>query len=113
MAAAALQKRLFGYIADSFRNQSKILHFEADLSGNALRELADQLADRAEEYAAVFTGSDETGYNYCIISRSVDLRSLGKAVNQTLSGRGGGKPEALSGRVGATRQQIEAFFRAQ
>lgn len=113
MAAAALQKRLFGYIADSFQNREKILYFEADLSGNALRELADLLADRAGAYAAVFTGRDEAGYNYCIISRSMDLRPLGKAVNEALSGRGGGKPEALSGRVNATRQQIEAFFEAQ
>jgi len=50
------------------------------------------------------------GYSYCLISRGVDLRELGKALNAALCGRGGGKPNAQQGSVKATKFQIEAFF---
>jgi len=46
----------------------------------------------------------------CLCSRSDDLRLLGKALNQALQGRGGGKPGFFQGSVNATRQQIEAFW---
>ena len=69
----------------------------------------DAIAEKAE-MAIVYSGADDAGYSICIISKSVDTRELGKAVNQTLNGRGGGKPGAFQGSVKATRVQIEAFF---
>lgn len=77
----------------------------------ALRDLADAIAEVCNGWAAVFSGSDETGYGYCLVTREGDLRDLGKALNGALNGRGGGKPLAQQGRVSAARLQIEAFFR--
>ena len=58
----------------------------------------------------MLSGSDETGYSICIISKTEDTRALGKAVNEALNGRGGGKPGAFQGSLKATRAQIEDFF---
>ena len=44
------------------------------------------------------------------MTRTGDLRALGKAMTQTLGGRGGGKPDFVQGSVRADRAAIEAFF---
>ena len=73
------------------------------------RELADAIAEKAE-MAIVYSGADDAGYSICIISKSVDTRELGKAVNQALNGRGGGKPNFLQGSVKTTVTEIKKFF---
>ena len=60
--------------------------------------------------AAVFSGSDEVGYAYCLATRDGDLRQLGKEMTGALNGRGGGKPNFQQGSVKATKSEIEAFF---
>ena len=96
-------------IAQGYVSCENVLHFEKDLSGAALRELAEQISLRCSGVAAVFTG-EEGRYSYCLASKSQDLRSLGKEMTGALSGRGGGKAEFQQGTVAATRTQIEAFF---
>ena len=107
---AALEKKLAELIAESYVNQKNVLRFEPEMFGGQLRNMADQIARRCQGFAAVFSGTDENGYGYCIAAQDVDLRPLGKALNSALSGRGGGKSEAQQGTVKATRQQIEEFF---
>lgn len=107
---AGLQRRIFRQIADGFTGRENALCFEADLEPALVRELADIIADRISGTAAVFSGSDEAGYSFCLVSRTVDLRELGKAMTRTLGGRGGGKPNFQQGRITATREAIEAFF---
>jgi len=60
--------------------------------------------------ALEFYGSDEEGYAFCLVSRTLDLRPLCKEMTGKLAGRGGGKPNFQQGRVQATQAQIEAFF---
>ena len=86
-----------------------MIHFEENLTPGSVRELADTIAAGCA-IAAVFSGTDETGYSVCLISKSEDVRELGKAMNERLNGRGGGKPGAFQGSVKATREQIEAFI---
>ncbi len=106
----ALRRRLFRTIAESYVNCADVLHFEADLEPALVRELADAIAEKISGTAAVFSGTDESGYSFCMVSRSTDLRARGKALTAALSGRGGGKPNALQGRVAATEAAIRAFF---
>lgn len=108
--AAGLEKRLCREIKNSYVNRNTAIHFESQLSPGGVRELADQLAEVCRDFAAVFSGDDEQGYSFCMVSRSGDLRPLGKAMTQSLHGRGGGKPECQQGSVKAARQEIEAFF---
>ena len=107
--AAALQKRIFAAIADSYINQENVLHFESGLESAQVRELADSIASKIRGYAAVFSGDGET-YNYCLVTRDGDLRALGRELTAALCGRGGGKPVSQQGSVRATKTEIEAFF---
>ena len=107
----ALQKKLFRFVAESYRNRGNVLHFEENLDSVQVRELADAIADGCGGFAAVFSGREETGYGYAIVTREGDLRQLGKAMNAALSGRGGGKPIFQQGRVLSPKSRIEEFFR--
>ena len=110
--SASLEKRLFRCIAESYVNQKEALHFEEGLAPGSVRELADTIAEACGGVAAVFSGSDDSGYSVCIISKNSDVRELGKAINQALNGRGGGKPGSFQGSVKATKKEIEDFFGA-
>lgn len=107
--ATGLQRKMFAAIAAGYAGKAQAVHFEEGLTPGQVRELADAIAEKAET-AIVYSGTDETGYSICIISKSADTRELGKAVNAQLNGRGGGKPGAFQGSIRATKAQIEAFF---
>jgi alanyl-tRNA synthetase len=72
-----LQRKLFRGIAESYVNRKDVLHFEEDLEPALVRELADAIAQQVTDTAAVFSGSDEAGYSYCLVSRVNDLRGFG------------------------------------
>ena len=108
--AAALEKRVFASVAKEFENAGDVVCFEEGLSSVGVRELADAIADTCGGIAAVFSGSDESGYNMCLIGKGLDVKPLGTELTRTLCGRGGGKPGSFQGSLKATRQQIEAFF---
>ena len=97
--------------AKGYVNCGEVVHFEEGLDSVLVRELADTIADNCGGTAAVFSGSDEAGYAFCLVTRQGDLRELGKAMTKALNGRGGGKPNFQQGRVMATKAEIEAFFR--
>ncbi len=107
---AGLEKQIFAGIARSYAGKGNVLHFEEGLDNVAVRELADAIAETCEGTAAVFSGCDESGYAFCLVSRTGDLRQTGKELTKALNGRGGGKPDCQQGRVSANRAQIEVFF---
>ena len=108
---AALQKKLFRFAAESYVNCGNVVHFEEDLDSVQIRELADAIAESCGGFAAVFSGSEESGYGYALVTRGGDLRALGKAMTAALNGRGGGKPIFQQGRVLAEKAKIQEFFR--
>lgn len=107
---AGLEMKIFGSIAAGYAGVGDVLHFEEGLDNNAVRELADKIADICGGTASVFSGDEENGYAFCLVARNGDLRQLGKDMTKALSGRGGGKPNCQQGRVGAKKAEIEAFF---
>ena len=111
--ATGLQKQLFRYTAERYVNQEIALHFEAGLEPALVRDLADMIADQVTGMAAVFSGTDDEGYSFCLMTRNGDLRAFGKTMTQTLGGRGGGKPIFQQGRVNATEAEIRNFFDQQ
>jgi alanyl-tRNA synthetase len=108
-----LERQIFAATAEKYAGKGHVLHFEAELDTTALRELTDAIAETCGGNACVFSGSDEGGYAYCLAARNGDLRALGKEMTGALQGRGGGKPNFQQGRVQATRERIEGFFREQ
>jgi len=105
-----LERQIFAAIAASYAGKGDVVHFAQDLENTAVRDLADAIAEVSGGTAAVFSGSDEGGYAYCLVTRSGDLRQLGKDMTKALNGRGGGKPNFQQGRVQAAKADIEAFF---
>jgi len=106
-----LQRKLMGSTAEGYVNHGDVLHFEEGLDPVLVREYADAIAETCQGMAAVFSGADGEGYAYCLVTRNGDLRAFGKAMTAALNGRGGGKPYFQQGRVSATREEIEGFFR--
>ena len=112
MKIAALETDIFSAIAEQCTGKGNVLIFREGLDSVLVRKLADMAADRCGGIAAVFSGSDESGYSYCLVARSEDLQPFGKAMNAALSGRGGGKPEFQQGSVRACRQAVLAYLNA-
>lgn len=84
--------------------------FDNTLDEVALRELANLLAEKCGGYAAVFSGSDEAGWRYTLVSRRVDLRAASRAINSAIGGRGGGTPEMLRGSAAKSRKEIQDYI---
>lgn len=105
---AALKKELF---AEKSKNVSgeKCCVFDNGGSADDARIFADMLADKVK-IAAVFSGSDDDGYKYAVVSRTEDCREIGKSLNAACNGRGGGKPDMIQGSVAADKETIEKFF---
>ena len=83
--------------------------FDDSGSADDARMIADMLADKFGTGIA-FSGDDENGYKYAVVVRDGDAREKGKAINAALNGRGGGKPEMVTGTVSASAQQIKEYF---
>ena len=105
-----LEWRIFAAISHSYAGKGDIVHFEDGLDSTAVRELADAIAAKCGGAACVFSGSDEGGYGFCLVTHDGDLRTLGREMVKALNGRGGGKPNCQQGRLQSSRAEIEAFF---
>ena len=58
----------------------------------------------------VALSSTDGDCKYVITSNSVNLTEKIKEINAALSGRGGGKPNAVQGSFGAPLDEIRAYF---
>ena len=105
-----LENQVFDAIARSYAGQENALIFESGLDSAGVRRLADLTAGQVTTMAAVFSGSDADGYAYALVANQADLKTLCRAMNTALSGRGGGRGGFCQGSVKASRQEIQAFF---
>jgi alanyl-tRNA synthetase len=107
MRIAELEKALLAYkVKEISEGQKLAVMFEAELSGNAPRELTNMLLERGIGIAAVFAGNEKDGYRYVIGSKEADTRVLAKKLNEKFHGRGGGKPEMVQGSLSGNEMEI-------
>ena len=106
----ALEEDRFASLAEQYAGAGDILLFEDGLSPDSLRRLCDAVLHTCGGRCACFSGTDGWGYKYAVGQLGGDLRSFVKELNNTLSGRGGGKPDFVQGGVQAKRGEIERFF---
>ena len=106
----SLEEARFAQLAQQHAGAKDVLLFEDSLSPDSLRRLCDAVLHACGGRCACFSGDDSSGYKYAAGQPGGDLRSFVKELNQTLNGRGGGKPDFVQGSVQASRQEIEAFF---
>lgn len=111
MRIARLEREHCAAIAEQLRDKGNVLVFEEGLSADSVRRLADAIKDTCGGRALVCSGSDETGYQYALAVKEGDVRAFGKAMNEALNGRGGGRDaNFIQGSVKATRAEIEAYM---
>ncbi len=107
----ALKMKLLEQKAEAVRDgQAACVLFEQDLTAVEARKLADRLREKTG-FAAVFCGDDQKGYQYVIISETVDVSAFGREFNRALNGRGGGHSPMIQGSLCAKREEIEGFLR--
>ena len=84
-----------------------LLFSEADDAG--MRLLANAGMEKCGGVCAVFSGADGD-FRFVLASRSMDIRAFVKEHREALSLRGGGQERMVSGRCGAARETLTAFF---
>lgn len=100
----------FSALAQEQAGQERVVLFQEQLSSDGLRRLCDKLLQVCSGRCSCFSGDDTNGYRYAIGQLNGDLRPLVKEMNQTLNGRGGGKPTFVQGSLQATRSDIMSFL---
>lgn len=105
-----LKEAKFSGIADSYTGADNVLHFEHNLSSDELCKLTVAIMSKTSALCAVFSGDDVGGYKYALGQEGGNLREATKAMNQSLNGRGGGKPNFSQGSVSASKAEIEDYF---
>ncbi len=94
--------------------EGSLCYFDDSLDGNEMRHLLNRLKQKCTRLCGVFVGTDETGYRF-VIGRgdeAIDLKLLAKDLSTALLASGGGSSEMQQGKSQATREVIEAYFRA-
>ena len=107
--AACLQKQIYDAVAAGYQGRGNVLHFLEGGTPTQLRELADRIAAVCDGTAAVYSGA-EGSWSICLISRSDDLKALGRSLKERFSARGGGKPGTFQGTLQTTRDELEKLF---
>ncbi len=72
-----------------------------------MRNAVNYLTAKHDGFCGFFSGNDETGYTFIIASSTKDARELSKKLADTLSAKGGGKPQMVQGNISATKEQIQ------
>lgn len=105
-----MENHRFAQLAREHAGAGALLLFEEGLTPDGLRRLCGALTQTRDGLCACFSGGEAGDYKYALAHRGGDLRQLGKAMNEALCGRGGGKPDFIQGSVQASREDIQAFF---
>ena len=114
---AAYEQQLAARLAQDAAARGETLLVADDAqSPDSVRRLALALCEAfADEHTvcAVFAPRGEAaggGFSYALASRAADVRELGKALNEALCGRGGGKPALVQGSAACTAAQARTFW---
>lgn len=102
---AESQQRYFRLLAETLPESLLAVRFEEGLSPWDLRKGAELLAAEGRARAVLLCSGGAGQYSYVLMSGGCDVRPLGKALNEALRGRGGGK-DAVQGRYGASEADI-------
>ena len=106
----AMQEGHVARKAKELTGAGDVLLVEDGLDSDGVRRLCAAVLETCGGRCAVFSGSDGEGYKYALGEKDGDLRAFTKSLNESLHGRGGGKPFFTQGSVQASRDEIAAFF---
>lgn len=90
-------------------NSAPLCLIEPPMDGEAQREFTALAAEKCDGLCVVFSGDDISGYRYVAVGG--DLAAFGQRLKELLGARGGGSVERIQGRVTASADEIERFWR--
>ena len=105
-----LCQQLFDAMAAQLGPDETAIRIVPGLDPDGLHRLAARLSEATTGLCAALT-PNEKGTGYCIARSGGDVRTLTKALNAALNGRGGGKPGICQGSCAAAPEQVEEFLR--
>ena len=91
----------------------KVCLFEYDLEGDGPRYLMNFVLEQGREICGVFypdDKGDKEGFRYVMGSKVIDVRPIGKELNERFEGRGGGKTNMVQGSIKGRQDEIERWF---
>lgn len=80
-------------------NLTDVILFKEQIEPRMLREIVNQLMERYSGICAVFSGDDESGYQYVIGSQTLDCKVIAEKMKNELFARGGGSNRMIQGSV--------------
>jgi len=106
----SLQNQILQLKVAAIESEAKnICIFDNEVEPDSLRFFANLLTQRLSGICAVFTSQDQEKFKYILASRNLDVRPLGKELNGSFQGKGGGTREMVQGFVSGNKDQIEKF----
>ena len=76
----------------------------------ALRNTVNTLVERYSGYCGIFTGNEETGYQFIVGSKHKDCKELAQTFRTELGAKCGGNTPMIQGSVTATKERIQTIF---
>lgn len=106
-----LRTQLIAYKAKEIPEDTEhITLFELDIEQNQMRYYCNAIIARCSGIVVLFSGSDQDGYRYIIGSKNFDVRMIGKQLNESFQGRGGGSKEMVQGSLVGSQEQLTTFL---
>ena len=81
--------------------------FTEDLDAKTMRDGVNYLVAHHEGLCAIFSGDDESGYDFVIGSATRDCSAIAAGLRELLGAKGGGSKQMAQGNIQATRSAIE------
>lgn len=109
----AMNERYYAMRATSIPVGEPVIFFnEPGMSMVEIRKFCDYLISTGKvKIAMIISPKDKESVNYVMGSADLNMRDVGKLLNEELHGRGGGRPEMVQGSFQAEAEAVEQAFR--
>ena len=90
---------------------ANLTFFLPSMSVEALKNAVVLLRERTKGICVALCGSDADGYYFAMSSAVTDVKVWTRSITGALNGSGGGRYDVVQGRLRASREQIEEYFK--
>lgn len=94
----------------TYRDEN-LIFFEEGLSQTDIRKLMNRGLEYCGGICAVFSGNDDSGYNFCASSKKGGMKTVSENMREKLDAKCGGSDEMIQGSVGKTKDEIKNFLK--
>lgn len=105
-----LEKEKLEKIAETVEQGSKKAVFFQNISNAKTMQYFADLLSQKVDVAAVFSGDDEKGYTYVLMSQKWNMKELKQKLSEMFECNGGGTEQMIQGKIVSTEADIVYFF---